>query len=164
MTVSGPNQQHLAALAASELQEQLAPRSVGDSLAIGPGSKLCDILELLIPIWLRAKYPEWEPESIDGFLFSTVRKSGEFSAALRGTCILISDQSMTPFSADLCIEDGQTLRPVQVRIGEAGGGPLGISGPKYGSTKAKELLLDLESRIADIQWEYEISGDSCLRA
>jgi hypothetical protein len=103
-------------------------------MLIGSSADLSDTLELLIPQILRRTHPDWEKESIDGFFFRCCVKRGRASAELVGTCILISDQSGTPFQLDLHVADDGRLRPLGLRLGEQGGGPLGISGP--GATHA----------------------------
>jgi hypothetical protein len=121
---------------------------------ISSSSDICDTLELLIPQVLRVERPEWERESIDGFYFSHAVKRGSASAELAGTCILISDQTVTPFHLDLTFAEDGRLRPSLIRLGEPGDGPLGISGPGCNSRAATELLAGLDARLDGIDWVY----------
>lgn len=147
----------LEALAASEVAAHLGEKPVASTLEIDSSSKLCPILELLIPSELGRVFPEWEAESIDGFFFSSAVKSGEGSAALAGTCILISDQTLTPFSLKMSLAPSDGFEVFRIRMGEAGSGPLGISGPKHGSPEARELLSSLNPRLRTIDWKYELN-------
>jgi hypothetical protein len=131
--------------------------AVGSPLSVDSGSDLGDTLELFIPELLRRNHGEWEKESIDGFFFSSALKTRELSARLMGTCILISDQTVTPFSLELSLSQAGTLRSVRVRLGEPGAGALGISGPAVNSPAARKVLLDLMGRIDRVDWAYDIS-------
>lgn len=144
----------LERLAAHELASELNGVATGAALSLDMTSKLSLILERFIPQLLRQAHPEWEKESIDGFFFSRTRKTDETSAELVGTCILISDQTVTPFTLDLTVAHDGSLRPVRVRLGERGGGPLGISGPVCTSSAANKLLLGLVARLDRIKWVY----------
>jgi hypothetical protein len=145
----------LTRLAASQFAACLNGRAVGESLALDSSSDLCNTLELLIPAALRRSHPEWATESIDGFFFSSAVKSYDESAELVGTCILISDQTVTPFVLDVALGDAETFRSFRIRLGEAGNGPLGISGPKCTSDAAREMLRTLNARLDRIAWTYD---------
>src|SRR5271155_4815754 len=119
----------LERLAARQLADLVEQGVVGESVPVSSSSDICDTLELLIPQVLRAEHPEWERESIDGFSFSLAERRGIASAEFAGTCILISDQTVTPFRLELNVADDGRLRPSVIRLGESGHGPLGISGP-----------------------------------
>lgn len=131
--------------------------SVGSTLPVDSSSDLSDTLELLIPEILRRDHPEWERESIDGFFFSSAVKSDNASADLTGTCILISDQTVTPFAVNLSLSDSGTFLSFRIRLGEPGKGPLGISGPKCNSRAAQEMLFALNSRLDRVNWVYDVS-------
>lgn len=155
--MGGPEQKpDLERLAARELDTLLQNKAIGTSLAIGMTSKLSLILERFIPQLLRREHPEWENESIDGLIFSHAVKRAEAGAQLAGACILISDQTVTPFNFDLHIAADDRLRPIWIRLGERGDGPLGISGPACNSRSANELLAGLDARLGRIEWVYEV--------
>ena len=147
----------LERIAARQVAALLRGRSVGSPLKVDPTSEICDTLELFIPKLLRRKHPEWERESIDGFFFSSAVKSGEGSAELVGTCILISDQTVTPFAVHLSLSEDGTFRSFGVRLGEPGQGSLGISGPGYNSPGAKEMLSSLARRLDQVDWVYDVA-------
>src|SRR4051812_43693379 len=111
----------LERLAAEQVSTYLERVSVGSSLPIDSSAALCDILELLVPEILRRSNPEWQKESIDGFFFSTAVKTADVSAQLAGTCILISDQTVTPFALSLRLSDAHRFHEIRIRLGEPGG-------------------------------------------
>lgn len=147
----------LKQIAANRLSARIEGLAVGARVLVEPPCDLCDALELLIPQVLRRKYPDWERESIDGFFFSSSVKVGEHSAAFSGTCILISDQRVTPFTLDFGLSPDGEFRQLRVRLGEPGGGILGISGPDCHSRFARGMLDDLDSRLGSVEWVYEAS-------
>lgn len=144
----------LARLAASQLEACLNGVDVGASLPIDSASGLCSTLEYLIPAVLRQAHREWDGESLDGFYISSAMKSGETGAALAGTCILISDQTVTPFALDVNLVDARTFR---IRLGEPGSGRLGISGPAVNSSAARKMLWALDDRLERVDWAYDVT-------
>lgn len=149
-----PRSPDLHKLVGTQLGALLGLVDVGAQLPIGPPCALCDVLELLVPQILRRKYEEWETESLDGFFFASAVKTDEESAELVGICILITDQTVTPIALDLTLLKG-SLHSLRVRLGEAGRGSLGISGPDCNSPDARELLLALNARLDRIEWVYD---------
>ena len=146
----------LRRLAAEHLAAHLDRVPVGSSFVIDSSAALCDVLELLVPESLRPTNPEWQKESIDGFFFASAVKTGEGSAEMAGTCILISDQSVTPFALSVSLADNHRIETLRVRLGEPGGGRLGISGPACNSRAGEELLQGLVSRLGDVRWKYDV--------
>jgi hypothetical protein len=148
----------LRATLALELKVLMSDVPVGSDFAVAPSSDLCFSLELLIPRMLRLDYPEWMRESLDGVFVARARRTAPAAAELVGTCILISDQAVTPFQVSLVLSpSGDTLESYRVRIGEPGNGPLGISGPDCNSPEAITLLANLISRLDRVTWSYEIA-------
>lgn len=147
----------LMQLAAEQVASLLEMVPVGSEIPLDSSSDLCDTLELLLPEFLRRDHPEWETESIDGFFFSSTLKTDEASAELVGTCILISDQTVTPFALSLSLSDSREFRTLRIRLGEPGGGPLGISGPGCNSRAAQQMLFASTARLALIEWVYDVA-------
>lgn len=145
----------LERLAASQLASCLEQTAIGSPLAIDSASNLCDTLELLIPEVLRREHSEWERESLDGFFFATTVKNDAESADLAGTCILISDQTVTPFLLSVRLAGIAAFRNFRIRLGEPGEGALRISGPDCNSSAAQEMLLSLDARLDQIEWVYD---------
>jgi len=152
-----PQPPDLKRLAAIQIAGRLERKAIGESLPLDSSSDLCGTLELLIPAVLRGRYPEWAEESIDGFFFSSAVRGFEDSAEIVGTCILISDQTVTPFVLDVALEDAETFRSFRIKLGERGSGPLGISGPKCTSDAALEMLQALNARLDQIAWVYDLT-------
>ena len=145
-----------------ELVRALAGVSVGDEVLLPPSCDICASLELVLPALLRAKFPGWEHESLDGVFVARAVKSAPLGIRLVGTGILISDQSVTPLHAEIeaAFDSEVSLSKFDVRVGEAGGGALGVSGPPCGSREAAELLASVASRAPSIEWVYTArSGD-----
>lgn len=149
----------LETMLASELRAILEGISVGTELTVLPSEDLCTSLELAIPRLLRRRRSEWYNESLDGIFPAIARKTGPASVQLAGTCILITDQTVTPLLVDLVLSpSGKSIGSFRVCLGEPGGGHLGISGPECNSREAKQLLATLVSRLKDIDWSYEITA------
>lgn len=132
-------------------------------MGLAPSSEILSMLELLVPQILRENNPEWAQESIDGFYLSTSVKVTEANACLTGTCILISDQTVTPFLLEIGLTEGKSLGAVRVRLGEQGGGALGISGPSCNSREAYELLWSLPTRLSSVDWQYDETWANTVR-
>jgi hypothetical protein len=159
-----PNHQgvtpRLAGHVATELKALLAGIPVGREFDVKPSQEICSSLELLVPALLRVRHPEWDRESLDGVFVARARKTGDAAVQLAGTCILISDQTVTAFLVDLSLSSsGESIGSYRVRLGTPGGGPLGISGPECDSPEAKELLVNVVTRLKDICWSYSIASD-----
>jgi hypothetical protein len=121
---------------ASELRALVREFQVGDQFTVAPSADICSSLELFLPQVLRIRYREWLEESLDGIFVARALKTGPAAAQLAGTCILISDQTVTPswltwnspprriplppfgcFSANLAVD--RLVFPVQSAILEA---------------------------------------------
>lgn len=145
---------------ASELHDLLQGIPIGAQFAVPPSANICYSLELFIPGVMRRRYPEWEKESLDGIFVARAIKTGSAAAELMGTCILISDQTVTPFFVDLKLSQrahSDAVTAIRVMLGEPGGGPLGISGPPCNSPEAQRLLMSLVDRIDKVAWSYAFS-------
>lgn len=150
----------LTSLAAQHAATHLDGVPVGSPVAIDSGAELCGVLEYLLPQILMQRHPEWSGESIDGFFFSLAVKSSSSTVELIGTCILISDQTVTPFALSIRVGRDGGLEALRLRIGEPGGGRLGISGPACHAGAAGSLLARLNDRIEAIEWQYDVAvGD-----
>lgn len=157
-----PNNQGSSSLEhtlASELGALLKGAAVGAELAISPSAPVCYTLELFLPEKLRHRYAEWARESLDGFFIASAKKIGPAAVDLVGTCILIGDQTVTPFRAGFAISDaGDSISAHRVRVGEPGHGPLGISGPPCNSKAARRLLEGLIARLDSVRWVYDVNN------
>lgn len=117
-------------------------------------SALMEVLELFVPRVLREDYPEWELESLDGFLVSSFQSSAEGLVTLAGLAILISDQTVTPFHVALHPAADRSLGRAEILLGERGGGALGISGPICTAASVPNRLERLVPRLSHVEWVY----------
>jgi hypothetical protein len=113
-----------------------------------------DVLELFVPQVLREDFPEWESESLDGFLVADLQASAEGAVTLAGLTILISDQTVTPFCVALHLAADGSLGRAEVLLGERGGGALGISGPICTAASVPSCLEGLLPRLSHVDWVY----------
>ena len=161
MTGSGGRQvsRNVVSQLASELHDLMQGLPIGAQFAVPSSADICYSLELFIPGVLRQRYPEWEKESLDGIFVARATKTGSAAAELIGTCILITDQTVTPFLLDLNVSqqgDSDAVTAVRVMLGEPGSGPLGISGPPCNSRDAQRLLMSLVDKIDEVAWSYTL--------
>ena len=147
----------LKRIAANQLADLLKGLADGSPISIEPSSELCFTLERLIPEILCRDHSEWRGESIDGFFFSSAVKCDVDAAELTGTCILISDQTVTPFALHMSLADTGTFQSFRVQLGEHGIGPLGISGPECTTHAAQKMLLMLNERLDRVDWVYDVT-------
>ena len=111
-----------------------ALRSLLEDLAIGGALPetvhllmVLDNLEYFLPAALSEVYPYWEGESLDGFFLSETKKLGQNQAELRGVCILISDQAITPFRAQMQLSPlADEIDWMECRLGKQGEGVGGM--------------------------------------
>ena len=150
------NQPDLMLKAAGELAACMNGVAIGSPLPIDSSSELSTTLEYLVPQILAQSYAEWRGESLDGFYFSSATRSDDNSALLTGLCILMSDQALTPFTLNLGLSDEAKLDAVRIRLGEPGGGRLGISRWKWGSADVLKNVWALNARLEIIDWVYDI--------
>jgi hypothetical protein len=109
-------------------------------------------LEIYVPEILSDKYAFWKGEGLDGFYCSDAIKSGPYEAKLLGMCILISDQSLTPFYFNFGLSDSlNRFEWLVCKLGENGKNGL-IRHPYESWPKELHKL-----RVDSITWEFEIS-------
>ena len=152
------------AIVAAEVAAMTAGMPIGAEFAVASSARICPALEYFIPQLLCRTFPEWKGESLDGFFIARARKTGPRAVELVGTCILITDQAVTPFM--LTLESSPSRDSVtshRVHLGERGRGPLGISVADCNSTKAARLLETLVARLDRVSWTYMIAGDADRR-
>jgi hypothetical protein len=154
------NYHRLESHIASELKALLAVLPVGAEFTVSPSASFCSALELLLPHLLCRRFPEWRTESLDAIFVAKAQKTGAVAAQFAGTCILITDQTVAPLLVDLALTpSNDSIASFRVCLGEAGGGRLGVSGPRCNSAEAKRLLATVSSRLKDIRWSYTITND-----
>ncbi len=142
----------------AELKTLLMPIHAGEHFTVEPSDELCYSLELYLPRILATQYPEWDTESLDGLFVAQGVKTGIACAELVGICVIISDQTVAPFQVEVVLasSDAALLQSIRIRIGEPGGGRLGISGPRVHSKAANKLLANVLPRVDTIPWAYDL--------
>ena len=115
-------------------------------------------LEVYMPALLAIDYHEWVgTECIDEVFIEEFVKVEKMRAVVCGAVMLMSDGRITPFCIDMKGDaERGWLGPVRLRLGEPGGGRIGISGPCSGSGKAVTLLSRLPNRLDSVDWVYEV--------
>lgn len=117
---------------------------------------LCRTLEFFLPAVLSEVYDFWRGESLDAFRIALARKTGPSSAELLGLCLLISDQSWTPFELLVRIAPtGQAIETLTLRVGEPGPGKGGLLRMPWGSRGVDRFAAHLLERRVEIPWVFE---------
>jgi hypothetical protein len=149
----------LEAKIAAELSIYLEKVSADSEFKVEPSADLSYMLELYIPELLSSRYPEWKNESLDGVFVTHARKMSLETVELAGMCILISDQTVTPFLIRLAFTSTRhSIASYRVFLGEPAGGRLGISGPPCNTSHAQKLLATINTRLNNINWSYTITN------
>jgi len=99
---------------------------------------------------LERRYPKpWRGEALDGLYPSRALKIGPRAAEVAGMCIIISDQTLTPFHVSLGVaETNDEIEWLYCRLGERTED--GILRIPYGSSKWKTRLYELDP--ANVEW------------
>jgi hypothetical protein len=148
----------------AELRIALGLRSIlshlDEGAAIEDSVRFRDVqaaFEYFVPATLAEPHPEWRNESLDGFYFHLARKTADLEAEFFGSCILISDQSLTPIHLRLQISDRiNEVSWLECRLGEAG--PHGMIRTNWSTKKVTAMRLRLQDLTpGDIEWVYQIT-------
>ncbi len=148
----------LEQVVAMDLASLTRDAPIGSSLTFAPSSRLCSALERYLPELLERADRRWGAERFDGIFMVHAQKIADRAVRAFGTAVLISDQTITPVSMELTVtDDGLSIGEYRVRVGEPGGGSLGISGPPCNSGAAARLASRLAQRLelGQVSWMYE---------
>ncbi len=109
-------------------------------------------LEFFIPEVLREIHQDWEDESLDGVLPAVARKLGNDEIEIVGHCILISDQTLTPFHLRLQLDPTEEAASwLECRLREAAS-----SGMTRAPYKQDISLAKLLGRPDRMEWVYHV--------
>ena len=124
--------------------------------------ELLGALERYLPEVLRRAYPEaWRCESLDGLYLAGAIKTGVRTAELTGMCILITDQTLTPFQVGLRVAaTADHIEWVHCRLGERLDGEL-LRVP-YASTKWRKRLHAFDASM--VEWVYDVEAPAATGA
>jgi hypothetical protein len=147
----------LESIIASNLQVLLEKNPIGLTLHVEPSADILSSLEYYIPLLLSRYYSKWEHESLDGILLANAQKVDSKTVEFVGVCILMSDQTVQPIFIRLTLGAlCDSISSYQVRLGESGVGRLRIP---YGSSKAQELLMTINTRLKSMKWSYIVGRE-----
>jgi hypothetical protein len=98
----------------------------------------------------------WKYESLDGVFHELAIKTSECQAEIAGQCILISDQSVTPYHVQLRHAlNADEIEWLDLRLGELRGDQM-VRIP-YGSDRGKWTVA---GRLCTIRWQFHVGfGD-----
>jgi hypothetical protein len=150
----------LETIVAHQLSTLLDKSATGLAIDLTPYPELFDSLERFIPHLLSLRYPEWEWESLDGLYTVMAQRLDSETAEFAGMCILISDQTITPFFIRLTLTTlHDSIASYRVSLGESGSGRLGISGPPCNTHGASKILANIGARLDKIRWVYRVESE-----
>lgn len=139
---------------ARHLRAVLRGLCVGDS---APDSEdlrlLLSALEFYLPAVLRAVHATWKHESLDGLFSELARMSDERELEIAGNCILISDQTVTPYHVRLCLAPlADEIEALDCKLGELRHGKL-VQIPYSEDAAFGRSVAD---RLTKIAWKYHV--------
>lgn len=147
-------------IVSSNLHAILRVLTIGES--IEESERLQEVLsglEFILPAIFQDKYKEWKCESLDGIYLAKASKTGENEAEFIGLCILITDQTLTPFHLRLRVVNSQAeIGWLRCRLGE--NTQQGLLKIPYNSLSWHKYLHKLEDCLPDsMDWVYEVEID-----
>jgi hypothetical protein len=115
-------------LLSRELRSILANLASGTNISeLIANTEVLTALEYFLPSELAKIDPYWLRESLDGFFISDARKIGMDTAKFTGVCILISDQTTTPFELRLKVRSSDDkIDWMECKLGAGGSGAGGM--------------------------------------
>ena len=114
-------------------------------------------LEYFLPPLFAEVYPHWKYESFDGFYLAEAKRTETCEARLRGICILIDDQTTTPFDVRLRISPSEDVVDwMECRVGKPGDGNGGMERTPWSRWWNRRPDCLRES-LQPIDWVYKIT-------
>ena len=141
-------------IVASVVGKILQPLMNGQTVDF-PGTPIGNGLEYFLPEVLRECFAYWKSESLDGVFIRRFIKRGPHAIEITGTCILISDQTVTPFHIRLEISaSADNVSWLECRLGEPGPGAGGMMRVPY-SDWHRDPLKGAVEEIEAADWVYK---------
>jgi hypothetical protein len=108
---------------------------------------------------LRVVHTYWKHESLDGVFHELAKKTDSRTARIAGYCILISDQTLTPYHVHLrYAADADELEWFDCRLGEVQGDNMVRIPYNHG------IVRSVSDRLDSIQWKFHVGcGDEDAR-
>lgn len=114
-------------------------------------------LEHFVPRVLAEVHPHWKFESLDGFYLAEAKKIGEDLAELRGQCILICDQTLTPFHLRMHVAAmADEIDWMECRVGKCGTGAGGMERVAWADWNGRTDRY-LQESLKVIDWAYAVT-------
>jgi hypothetical protein len=133
---------------------------------VEPGGALGETIQLLVvlggleyflPQVLAEVYPHWKKGSLDGFFVSEAKKLADNQAELRGVCLLISDQSITPFHVQIQLStSADEIEWMECRLGKRGEGAGGMERVPWSRWKGHTYSF-LQDSLKPTGWAYAVT-------
>jgi hypothetical protein len=116
-------------------------------------------LEYYLPAVLREVDRSWQSESLDGFFTEIAILTAPRQAQLAGYCILISDQTLTPFHIQLRVaSDTDEIEWLDCKLGEIRNGTM-VRIPYNAPWRQRPPIAD---RLQTIDWQFHVGfGNPC---
>lgn len=110
-------------------------------------------LEFYLPEVLREVHAGWKREGLDGIYHELAIKRAQREVDVAGLCILISDQTLTPFHVELrCAADSDEIERLDCRLGEISDGVM--KRVPYDSRSIRKS--DVAGRLESIRWQFHV--------
>jgi hypothetical protein len=115
---------------------------------------LLPALDFFLPQILARVHPYWKTESLDGFHLAQAQKTANCRAELRGLCILISDQTLTPFHVRMQISPSEEkVNWMDCRLGKRGSGNGNMERIAWSQWRAHTHSF-LQDSLKPVAWTY----------
>ena len=102
---------------------------------------------------LREVHAFWRHESLDGLFYELAIKTAKRQAELAGFCILISDQTLTPYHLQLRFADKvDEIEWLDCRVGEIREGVM-VRIPFHSAGCVEQRVAD---RLSLIHWQFRV--------
>lgn len=141
---------------AEALRAALDGVAVGDAILDSPHlPRVLSAWEWYLPAILREAHAEWgRGESLDGVFLEDARKIGDRQAEIAGQCILISDQTLTPYHVSIRVASAANeIESLDCKLGEVRNGEMARI--PYASYHPKGKY-SVAGRLDVIQWKYHV--------
>jgi hypothetical protein len=136
------------------LREACGNSAVGSDISQSQGfADVESALESYLPAVFREVYSFWKYESLDGVFHELALMTAPRQAEIAGLCILISDQTLTPYHVQLRVaSEVDEIEWLDCRLGEIRDGAM-VRIP-YNSTRGRGRVV--ADRLESIEWQFHV--------
>jgi len=131
---------------------------VGDPVSSSEGwDDAVRALEPYLTLLLREVSPFWKHESLDGVYCEFASKTGPLEVELWGQCILITDQTLTPYHLELRVaQEADEIEWLECRLGEVRDGKL----VRVPYNEMRFFKHPISGHVRQIQWQFQVGFGS----